>query len=49
MHKARRAFLKRYNIPMDNVNMNALEREATREGQRFLPTFSKKVEKKYKQ
>ncbi len=49
MHKARRAFLKRYNIPMDNVNLNALKSEAIRKGRRFLPTFLEKVEKKYKQ
>ena len=34
---------------MDNVDLNVLESEAIREGRRFLPTFSKKVEKKHKQ
>jgi len=46
MERAKRVFLKRYNKDINNVDPNALESEAIREGRRFLPTFFKKVERK---
>jgi len=42
MHKAKRVFLKRYNV-VPNVRVS----EAIREVQRFFPTFSKRVQRKH--